>query len=74
MLALTPFVRNNLGVGVKFSSEFTTTGSYNLIIAAAPKSQPQKRTEDFFNPRNYYPLLPEDGGPPIKVEEAAPEG
>lgn len=73
--ALEAFTLSNFGVSVKFSSEFSGEGRYNLILAAASPLQPaQRRTQDYFDRKNYWPLLPDHGGPPIKVEEAAPEG
>ena len=60
---------------MKFSSEFSGEGRYNLIIAAASPLQPaQRRTQDYFDRKNYWPLLPEHGGPPIKAEKAVSEG
>ena len=73
--SLTTFTLSNFGIGVKFSSEFSGEGRYNLIIAPAAQLQPaQRRTQDFFMRKNYWPLLPEHGGPPIKVAEEKPEG
>lgn len=73
--ALETFTLSNFGVSVKFSSEFSGEGRYNLIIAAAsPLAPAQRRTQDYFDRKNHWPLLPDHGGPPIKVEETAPEG
>jgi hypothetical protein len=73
--SLTTFSLSNFGISVKFSSEFSGEGRYNLIIAPSSPLQPaQQRTRDFFTRKNYWPLLPEHGGPPIKVAEEAPEG
>ena len=73
--SLTTFTLSNFGISVKFSSEFSGEGRYNLIIAPAAPLQPaQRRTQDFFARKNYWPLLPEHGGPPIKVAEEVPEG
>lgn len=73
--ALETFTLENFGISVRFSSEFSGEGRYNLIVAPTAKLQPaQRRTADYFNRANYWPLLPEHGGPPIKIEETAPEG
>jgi hypothetical protein len=74
--SLTTFTLSNFGISVKFSSEFSGEGRYNLIIAPSSPLQPaQQRTRDFFTRKNYWPLLPEHGGPPIKsAEETPPEG
>lgn len=65
--ALKPFTTDYFGIGVKFSKEFSLGGGYNLIISTATQKQPQRRTEDFFERKNYFPLLPDHGGPPIPV-------
>jgi len=73
--SLTTFSLSNFGISVKFSSEFSGEGRYNLIIAPTAPLQPaQRRTQDYFARKNYWPLLPEHGGPPISVEAAAPQG
>lgn len=73
--SLTTFSISNFGISVKFSSEFSGEGRFNLIIAPAAPLQPaQRRTQDYFARKNYWPLLPEHGGPPIKGSEQAPEG
>jgi len=73
--SLTTFSISNFGIRVKFSSEFSGEGRYNLIIAPAAPLQPaQRRTQDYFARKNYWPLLPEHGGPPISVAVAEPQG
>ncbi|UVC09716.1 hypothetical protein IHQ71_03605 [Rhizobium sp. TH2] len=73
--SLTTFSLSNFGISVKFSREFSGEGRYNLIIAPSSPLQPaQQRTRDFFTRKNYWPLLPEHGGPPIKAAEETPEG
>ena len=73
--ALETFELDNFGISVRFSSEFSGKGRYNLIIAPTAKLQPaQRRTQDFFDRGNFWPLLPEHGGPPIRAEEPPPEG
>ena len=64
--ALTPFTFDAFGVTVRFSAEFSGPGRYNLIIAPTAKLESaQRRSQDFFDRENYWPLLPEHGGPPI---------
>lgn len=73
--SLTTFSISNFGISVKFSSEFSGEGRYNLIIAPAAPLQPaQRRTRDYFARQNYWPLLPEHGGPPISTKVAEPQG
>jgi hypothetical protein len=73
--SLTTFSISNFGISVKFSSEFSGEGRYNLIISPSAPLQPaQRRTQDYFARKNYWPLLPEHGGSPISVEAPEPQG
>jgi hypothetical protein len=70
LLALQPFSTTVSGLSVRFSSEFSAPGRYNLIFARATAQTPaQKRTEQFFDRGNYMRLTPDYGGPPLPVEE-----
>jgi hypothetical protein len=69
---LEPFAFDSSGIGIRFASEFSGAGRYNLIVSAASRlTPPQRRTQDYFDRKRYWPLLPEHGGP---VPAAEPEG
>lgn len=73
--ALETFTLSSFGITVKFSREFSGDGRYNLIIApTTPLPPAQRRTQDYFNRANYWPLLPEHGGPPVRIEKPTSEG
>jgi hypothetical protein len=61
--SLQSFAVSSHGISVKFQSEFSGPGRYNLILSAAsPLTAPQQRTRDYFERKHYWPLLPEHGG------------
>ncbi|MBL0370616.1 hypothetical protein JJB09_01120 [Rhizobium sp. KVB221] len=72
LLALTPFNSTLSGVSARFSSEFSGSGRYNLIFSRTDLNPAQKRTEDYFEHRHFYPLLPEHGGPAIAAAQPKP--
>jgi hypothetical protein len=70
--ALKPFVLVQSGVSVRFFSEFSAAGRYNLVLSRTPKlSRSERRSEAYFDRSNFLPLTPEFGGPPIVGEPDA---
>ena len=73
--ALEPFVIASHGVTAKLQREFSGPGRFNLILSAtAPLTPAQRRTENYFERKRFWPLLPEHGGPRPAVTEEAVEG
>jgi hypothetical protein len=71
VLSLKPFTTGLSGFSVKFSNEFSSQESFNLIMArSSPLRVDQRRTEDYFDRAKFLPLTPDYGGPPIKDEQA----
>jgi len=69
VMALQPFVLSQSGVSVRFFSEFSGTGRYNLVFSRTPKlERAQRRSEAYFDRSNFFPLTPDFGGPPIVAE------
>jgi hypothetical protein len=71
VLSLEPFTAELSGFTVKFSNEFSSRESFNLIMARSPHlTAEQKRTEDYFDRSRFLPLTPDYGGPPLPQESA----
>lgn len=72
---LESFVISSHGITVRFQSEFSGPGRYNLILApSSPLTPAQLRTRDYFERKRYWPLLPEHGGPKVVAKDDAVEG
>lgn len=72
---LEPFTMSSHGIAVRFQSEFSATGRYNLILsAAAPLTPAQRRTQDYFARKRHWPLLPEHGGRKAAIAAEPVEG
>jgi hypothetical protein len=63
--ALKPFSLNLSGVAFRFFKEFSGDGNFNLLLFQSVGTSAEKRSKDYFDPANYFPLLPEYGGPPL---------
>jgi hypothetical protein len=73
--ALEAFSISSHGITAKFQGEFSGPGRYNLILSAtSPLKGAQARTQDYFDRKRYWPLLPEHGGPKVVVKPEAVEG
>lgn len=73
--SLEPFVISSHGITARFQSEFSGPGRYNLILSASsPLTPAQRRTQDYFERKRYWPLLPEHGGPKVVAKPEAVEG
>lgn len=73
--ALQNFMIASHGITARFQSEFSGPGRFNLILSAtSPLSKAQRRTQDYFDRKRYWPLLPEHGGPRPAVAAEAVEG
>jgi len=70
--SLQTFVISGHGITARFQSEFSGPGRYNLILSASsPLTKAQRRTQDYFTRKHYWPLLPEHGGPkPVAAVDA----
>jgi hypothetical protein len=73
--ALKSFTISSHGITARFHGEFSGPGRYNLILAATlPLTSAQRRTQDYFDRKRYWPLLPEHGGPAAKATKEPVEG
>jgi hypothetical protein len=73
--SLQTFVLSRHGITARFQSEFSGPGRFNLILSAsAPLTKAQRRTQDYFARKRYWPMLPEHGGPKPVASADAVEG
>jgi len=73
--SLEAFTISSHGITAKFQGEFSGPGRYNLIVSATSPMKPaQRRTQDYFDRKRYWPLLPEHGGPKVVAKPEAVEG
>lgn len=73
--SLQTFVISSHGITARFQSEFSGPGRFNLILSASSSlTRAQRRTQDYFARKRYWPMLPEHGGPKPLVRAEAIEG
>ena len=73
--SLKTFVISSHGITARFQSEFSGPGRFNLILSAtSPLSKAQRRTQDYFTRKRFWPMLPEHGGPKPVASSDAVEG
>jgi hypothetical protein len=73
--SLEAFTISSHGITAKFAGEFSGPGRYNLILSATSPLKPaQRRAQDYFDRKRYWPLLPEHGGQKVVAKPEAVEG
>jgi hypothetical protein len=73
--SLEAFTISSHGVTARFQGEFSGPGRYNLILSAtSPLAPALRRTQDYFDRKRYWPLLPEHGGPTVVGKPEEVEG